>query len=134
MAHFAQIDSDNKVVKVLVVSNEQEADGQNYLANTCNLGGTWIQTSYNTKGGQHLTGGTPLRKNYAGIGYIYDATRDAFIQPKPFPSWNVLDEDACEWLPPTSMPTAPAGKYYWWNESNLSWKLENSPTQGRPIE
>jgi hypothetical protein len=133
MAHFAQIDSDNKVVKVLVVSDEQASDGQNYLANTLNLGGTWIQTSYNTKGGVHLTGGTPLRKNYAGIGYTYDATRDAFIPPMPFPSWSVLDEDTCLWLPPTPMPTAPAGKYYWWNESTLSWKLEDAPTQGRPV-
>ena len=132
MAHFARIDSDNKVVKVSVVSNEQAADGQNYLANTLNLGGTWIQTSYNTKGGVHLTGGTPLRKNYAGIGYTYDATRDAFIPPMPFPSWSVLDEDTCLWLPPTPMPTAPTGKYYWWNESTLSWKLEDAPTQGRP--
>ena len=91
MAHFAEIDENNIVTRVLVVDDANENDGQTFLAETCNLGGTWIKTSYNTQGGVHSNGGTPLRKNYAGIGYTYDSERDAFISPKPFASW-VLDE------------------------------------------
>jgi hypothetical protein len=81
--------------------------------------GEWIQTSYNTIGGVHVLGGTPLRKNYAGIGYTYDRERDAFIPPRPFNSWT-LNEETCRWDPPTQYPTD--GKYYEWNESNLSWQ------------
>jgi hypothetical protein len=120
MAHFAQIDENNVVVQVLVVGDDQEHRGQDFLANDLNLGGTWVKTSYNTHGGVHSNGGTPLRKNYAGIGYTYDAGRDAFIPPKPFDSW-VLDEDTCLWNAPTPMPTE--GGPYMWVEDDLNWQV-----------
>jgi hypothetical protein len=94
MAHFAEIDENNIVTRVLVVDNENENNGHVFLSETCGLGGTWIQTSYNTKGGVHSTGGIPLRKNYAGIGYTYDSVRDAFIPPMP--STLILDENGLE--------------------------------------
>lgn len=119
MAHFAEIDADNKVVRVLVVGDDQEERGQEFLAQDLGLGGTWIKTSYNTVGGVHQNGGTPLRKNYAGIGYTYDAQRDAFIPPKPFPSWN-LDESSCLWEAPIDYPSD--GKLYTWDEDNITWK------------
>jgi hypothetical protein len=118
MAHFAQIDENNIVTQVLVVSDQDAVRGQDFLANDLGLGGTWLQTSYNTQGGVHTLGGTPFRKNYAGIGYTYDATRDAFIPPKPFASWN-LNEDTCLWDAPVAYPTD--GKLYTWNEDNQSW-------------
>jgi len=118
MAHFAEIDEQGVVLRVLVVDNAQEADGQNFLANTLGLGGTWVKTSYNTKGGVHSSGGTPFRKNYAGIGYTYDSVRDAFIPPKPYASWT-LNEDSCLWEAPVAYPTD--GQNYRWNESTLSW-------------
>ena len=80
--------------------------------------GEWIQTSYNTYGGVHTQGGTPLRKNYAGIGYTYDRERDAFIPPKPYASW-VLNEDTCQWDAPVAMPTD--GKLYTWDETTQAW-------------
>jgi hypothetical protein len=118
MAHFAQIDENNVVVQVLVVPDAQEDRGQEFLADDLNLGGTWKKTSYNTHGGVHSNGGTPYRKNYAGIGYTYDSVRDAFIPPKPFNSW-VLNSDTCLWDAPVAMPTD--GKMYTWNESTTSW-------------
>lgn len=119
MAHFANIDENNIVTQVLVVGDDQEHRGHDFLANDLGLGGTWIKTSYNTHGGVHSNGGTPLRKNYAGIGYTYDAGRDAFIPPKPFNSW-VLDEDTCLWNAPTPMPTE--GGPYMWVEDDLNWQ------------
>ena len=97
MAHFAEIDNNNIVLRVLVVPDEQEHRGHDYLANDCQLGGTWLQTSYNTIGGVHLLDGTPFRKNYAGIGYIYDETRDAFIPPKPTDGEWTFNETTCLW-------------------------------------
>lgn len=120
MAHFAEIDEQGVVLRVLVVDNAQENDGQNFLANTLGLGGTWVKTSYNTVGGVHTNGGTPLRKNYAGIGYTYDSDRDAFIPPKPFASWT-LNEDSCLWDAPVAYPTD--GALYTWNEETTSWDL-----------
>ena len=79
----------------------------------------WIQTSYNTQGGKHKLGGTPLRKNYAGIGYTYDSQRDAFIPPCPYASW-VLDEDTCMHKSPVDMPDD--GKVYLWNEELVDWE------------
>jgi len=117
-AHFAQINSDNIVTQVLVVSDADQHRGHDFLATDLGLGGTWIQTSYNTRGGVHSSGGTPLRKNYAGIGYTYDSGRDAFIPPKPFASW-VLDEGTCLWNAPVPYPTD--GKMYNWNEATTSW-------------
>ena len=108
MAHFAEIDSDNIVLRVLVVPNEHETNGQDYLANEIGLGGTWIQTSYNNN----------IRKNYAGVGYTYNSTRDAFIAPQRFPSW-VLNEDTCKWEAPVPYPTD--GKHYDWDEATVNW-------------
>lgn len=120
MAHFAQIDENNTVTQVIVVEQE--------VINTGMFGdpATWIQTSYNTHGGVHSQGGTPLRKNYAGIGYTYDAVRDAFIPPKPYASW-VLNEDTCLWTAPVPMPETEG--HYTWNEETTSWDLELEPTE-----
>ena len=120
MAHFAEIDGDNIVTRVLVVNDADASDGQNFLANTLGLGGIWKQTSYNTSGGVHSTGGTPFRKNYAGIGYTYDSGRDAFIPPKPYASW-LLNEDTCLWDAPTPMPVE-EGKIFKWVEEDLNWQ------------
>ena len=120
MAHFAEIDGDNIVTRVLVVNDADASDGQNFLANTLGLGGTWKQTSYNTSGGVHSTGGTPFRKNYAGVGYTYDSGRDAFIPPKPYASW-LLNEDTCLWDAPTPMPVE-EGKMFTWVEADLNWQ------------
>lgn len=109
MAHFAEIDNDNKVVRVLVVPDEQEHRGQDFLANDLGLGGTWVQTSYNAR----------IRKNYAGIGFDYDAARDAFIAPKPFDSW-LLNEETCQWKAPVDYPTD--GLMYQWNEDKKDWE------------
>ena len=117
MAHWAELDENNIVTRVLVGSNEDPDEGYQWLID--NLGGTWVKTSYNTQGGVHSLGGTPLRKNYAGIGYSYDATRDAFIPPKPFNSW-LLNEDTCLWDAPTPYPTD--GKFYRWVEEDLNWQ------------
>ena len=108
MAHFAEIDGDNIVTRVLVVPNEQENRGHEYLANDLDLGGTWVQTSYNAR----------IRKNYAGIGYTFDSVRDAFIPPKPFASW-VLNEDTCNWDAPVARPED--DKFYTWDEATTSW-------------
>lgn len=89
MAHFAQIDENNIVIQVLVVPNEQEHRGQQFLADDLGLGGVWIQTSYNAR----------IRKNYAGVGYSYDVSRDAFIPPQPSPDC-VLNEQTCLWACP----------------------------------
>ena len=102
MAHFAEIDADNKVVRVLVVANQLEDRGAEFLSNDLGLGGTWLKTSYNTRGGNHILGGVPYRKNYAGIGYTYDFGRDAFIPPKPAGNDWTLDEDTCLWVKETA--------------------------------
>ena len=112
MAHFAKIE-DGIVTQVNVVDEEY------FHANReTRYTGQWVQTSYNTQGGIHLLGGTPLRKNYAGIGYTYDETRDAFIPPKPFNSW-LLNEDTCQWDAPVAYPTD--GKMYQWDEEQQQW-------------
>jgi hypothetical protein len=123
MAYFARIE-EGVVVEVLSVSDNQEHRGQEFLAEDLRLGGVWVQTSYNTRGGVHLTGGTPFRKNYAGIGYTYDPERDAFIPPKPFNSW-LLNEDTCLWGPPTPCPDD--GNIYMWDEATVSWVLADGP-------
>jgi len=119
MAHFAEIDAEGTVLRVLVVADAQEDRGQEFLADDLGLGGTWKKTSYNTVGGVHTGGGTPYRKNYAGIGFKYDNALDAFIPPKPFASWD-LNEDTCLWEAPTPMPTD--DKMYAWDEDTTSWK------------
>lgn len=118
MAHFAEIGLNNKVLQVIVVNNnellddngiEQESKGQAFCRAL--FGGTWVQTSYNSK----------FRKNYAGTGYTYDTDRDAFIPPKPFDSW-ILNEETCRWDSPVPFPTD--GKLYVWDEDSISWKLQ----------
>jgi len=111
MSHYAKVV--NGIVQQVIVA---EAEFFQTFVDTSP--GEWIQTSYNTYGGQHKNGGTPLRKNYAGVGYTYDHTKDAFIPPKPFASWT-LNEDTCLWDAPTSMPTD--GKFYDWDETTTSW-------------
>lgn len=108
MAHFAEIDENNIVLRVLVVDDAHETGGAEYLAYDLGLGGRWIQTSYNGN----------IRKNYAGVGYYYNEYRDAFIAPKPFPSW-LLDESTCRWEAPVAMPID--GAMYSWNETALTW-------------
>jgi len=115
MAHFAQLDENNIVVQV-IVGVDEPYDGETiYQENT---GKVWKKTSYNTNAGQHLLGGTPFRKNYAGIGYFYDSIRDAFIPPKPYLSWT-LDEQTCQWNPPVQYPSD--DNRYVWDESTISW-------------
>jgi len=126
MAHFAELDENNVVLRVLVVDDLHEADGHNFLSNTLGLGGTWVKTSYNTFAGEHLLGGTAFRKNFAGIGFIFDLERDAFYAPQPYPSWT-LNEDSCIWQPPTPMPTD--DKMYSWNEEDLAWEEVILPTE-----
>lgn len=115
MAHFAELDQNNVVLRVIVVNNEDimkngvedEATGITFCQNL--LGGTWKQTSYNNN----------MRKHYAGIGFTFDPVLDAFYSPQPYPSWS-LDAD-CNWQPPTPMPTD--GKFYNWNETNQTWDI-----------
>ena len=95
MAHWAELDENNIVLRVLVGDNNEPDEGYQWLID--NLGGTWLKTSYNTVGGVHTLGGTPLRKNYAAIGSIYDSTRDAFILPKPDGENWVFNEETCLW-------------------------------------
>jgi hypothetical protein len=111
MGHFAKV-VDGKVTQVIVA----EPDFFDTFVDSSP--GAWIQTSYNTIGGKHTQGGTPLRGNYAGIGYTYDATNDVFYAPQPFASW-VLDQTDWTWEAPTPMPTD--GKIYTWDEPNTSW-------------
>lgn len=106
MAHFAEIDANYTVLRVLVVPDEQEARGDDYLARDLGLGGVWVQTSYAGR----------IRKNFAGIGYSYDPVRDAFIPPQPFQSWT-LDEATCLWVAPVPSP----GPCYSWDEEAQEW-------------
>ena len=120
MAHFAKI-KNNIVENVVVVSNDiatSEQAGIDFLNNLYNPNDVWKQTSYNTVGGEHKLGGTHFRKNYAGIGYTYDDTRDAFIPPKPFKSWT-LNEETCFWEAPVCFPND--DKMYKWNEETQTW-------------
>ena len=111
MAHFAKV-KDGIVTKVIVAEQE-------FINNLIDHEpGTWVKTSYNTYKGEHKLGGTPLRKNFAGIGFIYDEKRDAFYQPQPFPSW-ILDEETCHWEAPVAKPDN--NKKYNWNEETQTW-------------
>ena len=117
MAHFAKVEN-GIVTQVIVIDQE--------TLNTGHWGdpASWVQTSYNTHGGVHSQGGTPLRKNYAGIGYSYDTGRDAFIPPKTYASW-VLNENTCLWAAPVAMPTD--DKMYRWDEPTTSWVEVTTP-------
>ena len=130
MASFAKIGLNNKVIEVLSVHNnelldsngvEQEGIGIDFLTKLTGWA-IWKQTSYNTNGGVHKLGGTPLRKNHAGVGYKYDEDRDAFILPKPFDSWT-LNEETCIWEAPVAYPDD--GKNYVWSEETQQWNLIN---------
>ena len=129
MAYFAKLGTNNIVEKVISISNsvlkdsngiEQEQLGIDFINNLYNTQDIWKQTSYNTHGGVHSLNKTPLRKNYAGIGFTYDEQKDAFIPPKPYASW-ILNENTCLFKSPISYPTD--GKNYIWNENTLSWDL-----------
>jgi len=127
MAHFAKLGVGNIVETVHVVSNDvatTEQAGMDFLNNLYNTRDVWKQTSYNTSGGVHKLGGTPFRKNYAGKGWKYDQTRDAFIEPKPFVSWT-LNETTCIWEAPVAKPDD--SQIYIWNEENQTWDfVDNS--------
>jgi hypothetical protein len=120
MAHYAFLDGNNVVTEVITGKDETDTSHNweqwygNFRGQICK------RTSYNTQGGQHNMGGTPYRKNYAGIGYTYDVGRDAFIPPQPYASWT-LDEDTCLWQAPVAYPTD--GKFYVWDENILNWVL-----------
>ena len=125
MAHFVEINDLKKVIQAVVLDNkdtqdtdgnEVESIGAKYLHD--GFGGTWLKTSYNTQGGVHKLGGTPFRKNYAGIGYTYDEAKDAFIPPQNYSSWT-LNEDTCQWEAPVAYPND--DKKYLWNEETTSW-------------
>jgi hypothetical protein len=109
MSHYAQIKTG--LVEQVIVAEQD-------FINTLPDATDWIQTSYNTRANQHLLGGTPLRGNYAGVGYIYDAVHDVFYAPQPFPSWS-LDSATWTWQPPVAEPQD--GKLYNWNESTGDW-------------
>ena len=121
MAHFAKINESNIVTQVVVVNDSDgnnDTDGQNFLNNLFKTTHTWKKTSYNTYGNTHRLGGKPYRKNFASVGFTYDSSRDAFIEPKPYNSWT-LDETTCLWEPPVTYPSD--GKSYEWDESNRQW-------------
>ena len=127
MAHWAELDENNVVTRVLVGDNNDPAGDEGYQWLIDNLGGTWVKTSYNAIGGKRrnpetneITEEAGFRKNYAGIGYSYDAQRDAFIPPKPFNSW-LLNEDTCLWDAPTPYPND--GQVYRWVEEDLNWQV-----------
>ena len=133
MASFAKIGLNGKVIEIQSVVNEvlhdsngveQEVNGIDFLTKLTGYP-VWKQTSYNTHGGIHDNGGTPLRKNHAGIGYTYDEDRDAFIPKKPFNSW-ILNEQTCLWESPVAMPTTELeeNQYYFWNESIINWEIK----------
>ena len=125
MAHFAKLDENNLVLEVIVVADSDaptEAKGQTFLQNLYKNTITYKQTSYNTIAGEHKLGGTPFRKNYAGVGYTYDASKDAFIPPKPWNSWT-LNEDTCQWEAPVAYPDD--GKGYIWKEDSKTWVVFN---------
>ena len=130
MAHFAKLGKGNIVERVAVVSNDiatTEQAGMDFLNNLHQSRDVWKQTSYNTRNGEHLLGGTPFRKNYAGVGYTYDQTRDAFIPNKPYDSWT-LNETTCQWEAPVAKPELTEeqinnNNYYYWNEETKQWNL-----------
>jgi len=111
MAHFAEIDSNGTVLRVLVVGDDQEHRGQDFLANDLGLGGTWVQTSYNNN----------IRKCFAGIGFKYDADADVFIAPQPFASWTL--DDNYDWQAPVAMPND--DQLYTWDETKKKWEIVN---------
>jgi len=127
MAHYAFLDENNIVTEVIVGKDETDTT-MNWEQHYAEFrpGQRCLRTSYNTVGGIHTGGGTPFRKNYAGIGYSYDSDRDAFVPPKPFASWT-LNETTCNWEAPVPMPVV-EGKRFAWNEATTSWDELVQPT------
>lgn len=123
MAHYAYVDNNNVVTQVIVGRHEADIPLPEGVSSWEEYYGA-IRCSYNTHGGVHSNGGTPFRKNYPGIGYKYDADRDAFIPPKPFESW-VLNEDSCLWEAPVPMPEDE--QMYQWDEDTTSWVVVEEP-------
>jgi hypothetical protein len=129
MASFAKLNLENIVEQVITVNNnelldngiESEAKGIAFCKSLFGQETNWKQTSYNTYGGVHKLGGTPFRKNFAGINFNYDEQRNAFIPPKPYNSW-ILNEETCNWEASISYPTD--GQKYFWNEETQSWTLQ----------
>lgn len=117
MAHFAELDDNNIVIGVAVVSDNFDGKEDEY---SVFAEGNFKQTSYNTRAGVHELGGTPFRKNYAGVGFTYDPVRDAFIPPKTYQSM-ILNEETCQWEYPVPEPE-PDGKTYYWSEKAQAWK------------
>lgn len=120
MAHYALLNSQNIVTSVFVGRDEDDGDGNWETVYSTLYGKTCKRTSYNTIAGVHINGGTPFRKNYAGVGYKYDTTRDAFIPPQPFNSW-ILNDSTCSWEAPLAYPDD--GNIYSWDEANQQWAL-----------
>lgn len=120
MAHYALIDENNIVINVIVAEDE-------YIESLENRD-SYIKTSYNTQYGEHKLGGTPLRKNFAGIGMYYDPVRDAFISVSPYPSW-ILDELTCAWVSPVKKPPELEGKFLFWDEATVSWQYTDLPDE-----
>lgn len=116
MAHYAFLDENNIVTEIIVGKDESNFDWERHYGDI--RGQLCKRFSYNTKGGQHELGGTPFRKNAAGIGHRYDEERDAFIPPQPFPSW-ILNEETCTWDPPTPHPED--GRFLIWSEEEMNW-------------
>lgn len=123
MGHYAKVV--NGTVTNVIVAEKEFFD--TFVDSTP---GEWIQTSYNTIAGKHVLGGTPLRKNFAGVGYTYDKDRDAFIAPKPFPSWT-LNEETCQWEPPVAKPVHES-KIFEWNEGKAGWVDVTPPDAPKP--
>ena len=119
MAHYAFLDTENIVTEVIVGKDESNFDWERYYGDL--RGQVCKRTSFNTVGGVHQLGGTPYRKNFAGVGFTYNKDKDAFIAPQPFPSW-VLNEETCLWEPPTPRPDD-ITEFYIWNEENQTWNL-----------
>lgn len=129
MAHFAQIDDNKIVTQVIVIPDEQEERGQEFINQDLGLEGTWLKTSYNTFQNRHKLGGQPYRGNYAGIGFTYDEVNDVFLEPQPYPSWT-MSAERWRWEPPIPKPLIPEPEFtekptvgigYQWNENTLTW-------------
>jgi hypothetical protein len=120
MAHYAILDENNIVTQIIVGKDENEPLPEGFTTWEQYYGG--VRTSYNTLNGVHLNGGTPFRKNYAGVGYTFDYVLDAFIPPKPYPSW-VFNVNTCAWDAPTPSPEG----FYAWHEQSKTW-VEQFPS------
>lgn len=125
MSHFAEIDKNNKVLRICVGDDNLPNEGYDWFVE--NLGGTWVKTSYNTRMGKHMTGGEPFRLNYAAVGWFYNEEVDGFVPPQPFPSW-VVNPETGMWESPIPQPESDleAGLIYAWDENQLNWVLEET--------